>query len=309
MDKESKPALTPQYNFDIGNGEIVNLAEGLSPQELEEIQKALDEDPRTKEGQENAVTESEEAAKPAEEEVKEEEPEKPPEEETPETKPELKFKIKRFGQEIDLDLTQDQDRLKTLIQCGYDYEERRKELDRDKAFLRANKQILESDRFKEFLETEQAEGRFVPEAPAPVDRTALAEYAIRKLDPDFDVIRERMAAVAIDLGEEVQSAVDSDYGAFVRFYDRVATDARKKAEPPPVQAPPPEKSDKSKERLLAAKEARKEKAVLEPPGGGNEPEPEVEKWKKRDAFLSEKFKKSGRDEDAMALIMHRQYIK
>ena len=308
----SKPTPVPVFNYDLGNGMVVNLAEALPPEDLEPIQKALLEDERAQ-GAENAVTESEGADNPpAEKEpAKAEEPEKPPEPEPETPKPEaLKFKIKRFGQEIDLDLTADQERLKTLVQCGYDYDERRKELDKEKAFIRANRQILESDRFKEFLSNEQSEGRFVPEPPQPVDRTGLTEYAIRKLDPDFDVIREKMAAVAIDLGDDIRSVVDSDHSAFVRLYDRIATDVRTKPAPAPQPAKPTPNADtKVQEKILKSKEVMREKAVIEPPGGGALEAPtEADRWRKRDAVLAKRYKESRSDEDAIALVTHRQYM-
>jgi hypothetical protein len=305
---------TPTYNYDLGDGQVVNLVEGLSADELAEIEEALATDETVQEGGENAVTESEKAKEAKEEPVSEvprEEPKeevKPPEEAPP--PPELKFKIKRHGQEIDLDLTADQERLKTLVQLGYDYTVKTQELSREKAYVDAHKQILESESFQQFLQGERSEGRFLPEAAPQVDKAALTEYALRKLDTDFDMVRERMAAIAVSLGPEVEQVVNGDHAAFVRMYDRVANDVRKTSLPPPPQqeSPPKLLDAKVQERILKSKEVLKEKAVVETPGGGQEEDLELVRWQKRDAQLAARFKKSQTDEDAVALVMHRQYM-
>jgi hypothetical protein len=303
----SKPTPVPTYNYNL-DGQIVNLAEGLSANEIAQITEELADDPRMQEGAENAALENEQAVIPPTAE-KEGEPEKPPapEKEEPPKPEALKFKIKRFGQEIDLDLTEDQERLRTLVQCGYDYDERRKELDREKSFVRASKQVLESERFKEFLAGEQSEGRFLPEPTPPVNPTGLTEYAIRKLDPDFDTVRERMAVLAIELGDEIHTVVNSDHTAFVRLYDRVATDVRKKSATPTPPTKPA--AEKVTEKNLKVKEVMKEKAVVVTPGSAPLEAPsEEDRWRKRDAMLAKRYKDSRSDDDAIALVQHRNYM-
>src|SRR5512139_2037162 len=113
-----KEAPKIQYNYDLA-GQVVNLVEGLSADELAQIQQELATDDTVEEGKENAATEAEEAPKAKEEpiaEAKATEPEpEAPLEETPDASVDLKFKIKRHGKEVELDLAQDPDRLKTLV--------------------------------------------------------------------------------------------------------------------------------------------------------------------------------------------------
>lgn len=311
----TKEAPKPVFNFDM-NGHVVNLLDGLTADELEQIQGQLATDEEVKEGGENAVSEAEQVVEPektpavegktVEEKPVEPEPEPEP---TPEAAVELKFNIKRHGKEIELDLAKDPDRLKTLVALGFDYTQKTQELARDREFVKAHKQVLESEAFKNFLEGERAEGRLLPEPTPVVDKVAMTDFALRKLDPDFDLVRERMAVLAQSLGPDVETLVDSDYGAFNRMYDRVATEVRsKKTETPPAKPATQTLDAKVAEKVLKTKEVLKSQAVVETPGSAPEQTGELEKWKKKDAELAKAFRKSQSDEDAIALIQHRNYM-
>ena len=178
-------------NIEIMPGIVVDLNEGLESGDL--VDGKTQED--AYEGKENAAVEGVESATPPattpattpEPEVKPEVKTEPPKVEEPSLQI---FKIKYAGEDRELKLTQEQ--LINRLQKSEDYDTKIAKLAEDRREVEPFKQILETPKFKTFLEEGIADGSFsLPKVQPPLDEDKF-ELERRKMDPDFPQIQEAM---------------------------------------------------------------------------------------------------------------------
>lgn len=301
------PQGTPMFNVDFGKGGVVNLMEGLSPTELEELTGTKDDEDveakpnATLEGEE-VVPEPEPEPEPAKEEPKDKVPEPEPAkaEPAPPVEPDaFEFKIKHRGQEKDLKLTREQ--LIAKLQMAEDYNVKTSELAETRRKLEPYLPIVERPEFNQWLSEQYEAGTFEkPKAPPPVPATDEYEFHRRNADPDFEAIRSEMRSYALTLPERAQALLASDYATFNREYDRFATNYRERK---PAPAPVVTVDPKVQEKILQSKEKIKEKAAVEKPGTAPEETGEIN-WKRQEKELVKRMR-AGDDNAAAELLLHR----
>ena len=256
---EIMPGMVVDLNEGLERGDLVD---GKSREEHEDAQPQTDDSQLT-ENRENAQPEGKEVVKV--EDVKEEKKEEAPTKEEVEA---LKvFKIKYAGEEKELKLTDDQ--LILQLQKAYDYDKKVAKLAEDRRDVEPFKHVLETDWFKQKLQEgiESGEISKPAEAPPPPEE-AIFELERRKMDPDFENVREAMRNWALTLPVTMQHQLDSNVVVFNREYDRIAEKLRAPKTKAPLTLTP--KDEKKVDKIIQTKEAAKQNARVEQPGSTSE---------------------------------------
>lgn len=290
-------------NIEIMPGIVVDLNEGLERGDLIdgktqiESQDAADQERKEAAAAETILNPPEAKVEGAEGTDQPKQADKKEEAPTKEEVEALKvFKIKYAGEEKELKLTDEQIILN--LQKAYDYDKKIAKLAEDRREVEPFKKILDTPWFKTKLEEGLASGEIEKpaEAPPPPEE-AVFELERRKMDPDFENVREAMRNWAMTLPVTMQHQLDSNVVVFNREYDRVAAKLREPKTRPPLNLTPAQ--TKTVDKVIQAKERAKEAGRIEAPGSTSELNPDrARQTKVRD--LKKAMKQGGRGSDAAA---------
>jgi hypothetical protein len=288
-------------NIEIMPGVTVDLNEGLEPGDLIDG-KTIEEDYEAKE---NAAVEGAEGVIKEEDKPKVIEENKLEVKDKVEIKPEDEslqiFKIKYAGEERELKLTQEQ--LIVKLQKAEDYDVKMAKLAEDRRQVEPFKHILDTPWFKGKLEEGLADGSIAkPAEVQPAPEEAIFDLERRKMDPDFENIREAMRTWALTLPAPMLYQLDNNVVVFNREYDRIAEKIRAPRHSPPLTLT--KKDEKKVDKVIQAKEKAKDLGRIESAGSASELDPNKTK-DERVKELRRYMKKGGprQDEAAAAYLL------
>lgn len=283
----------PAYNVDLG-GLTVNLLEGLSPAEREQILGSGEPEEKEPEGGPNAAEEGQQTVEDPEEETPE--PEPPKEEAAPEPEPPkeeeevktesdalTKLKIKVQGEEKELSLTREE--LIKRVQLAEDYHKKTTKLAEERRQIEPYLHVTKTDAFQAWLAEQQEMGVFEKPVAPVVPPLLEYQYERRQSEPDYSEVMQEMREYAATLTPKAQAILDSDYQAFINEYDRIASEVRSRKVPPKAEPAKPVADPEVTRKILASKEKAKDMAVVQKPGGSPEEMQEMRNKKKEKALL------------------------